>query len=235
MLLPAIPDTFAQSAAQFTKWSLAPKPPVSFPLRYGFAFPRLDARYWDNDFNKYYAFLTPALLRTQQTLTVTIEGVRTMLNANSLLPHAQLDTQTLIVDSKVLLGTWRVIACRVIKFTDSVDLKTRAYYQYADTNLAQDLPVEQFAIFGPDKMELWTQQQTTNSFKKLFTRNYKLEGKRYLRFSKFLTSASTGQVGIDGNGYLLLHYPRVIEHVKEGIYITYNAIVEQLIFERVKE
>ena len=229
------PNVFAQSAAGFARLTMEPKPRVDFPLRYGFVLPRLEWVYWDDDFNKYDAFLTPALMRTQLALSTTDKGVRTMFNYNSLLPHAQLDTQTIITDPNRLLGTWRVIACRIVRFTDSVDVKTKTFYQFPDTNVAVDLPIEQFAVFSANKFELWTQKNGTSGFKKAFTRKYKLEGKRYLLLSKFLSSPSTGQIGIDERGYLLLHYPRVVERIKKGDYNVYSAIVEQLIFEQVKE
>ena len=39
---------------------------------------------------------------------------------------------------------------------------------------------------------------------------------------------------IDEKGYLILNYPKVIEHVKKSEYFSYYAIIEQYIFEKVK-
>jgi hypothetical protein len=64
---------------------------------------------------------------------------------------------------------------------------------------------------------------------------YRIENRRFIMMYKLVkASAGVSQIGIDEKGYLILNYPKVIEQVKKGEYISYYAIIEQYIFEKVQ-
>lgn len=63
---------------------------------------------------------------------------------------------------------------------------------------------------------------------------YDLENGRYLMFYKLARAgASIAQVGIDSNGYLIIHTAGVVERKKRGEFMVYIANIDQWVFERI--
>ena len=220
---------------EFGQLAVAPKTAVNFPLDYKILRPRLAYPLWDDDYDIYYSYLTPALRKTQAALSSNDNGIVTTFTPNSIMPHAQLDTSTIISNDTSLIGIWRMLVLRSIRFNDSVYIPTTTYYRLADTLLDDKSKDEAFAIFTDNEFKLYAREVGKTNFKKEFSIKYKIENKRYLMLYKFFKSgAGVSQFGLDEKGYLILNYPRVIENVKKGAYFSYYAIIDQYIFEKVK-
>ena len=228
-------DIFAQGD-NFEQLSKTPKDTtVNFPLDYKISRPRLEYRNWDTDFDVYYRFLTPTIKKTQASLSYTENGVVSTMTPNSIIPHAQLDTTTMVDDPKKFIGTWRMIKFRSIRYNDSVYLPTKTYYRLSDNLLDDKSNDEAFAVISDNNFKLYAKEVGKTDFKKVISGKYRIENRRFILMYK-LAKASGGvsQIGLDERGYLILNYPRVIENVKKGEYFSYYAIIEQYIFEKVK-
>ncbi|MEC5145940.1 hypothetical protein [Chitinophaga sp. 212800010-3] len=209
---------------------------TNFPLDYKISRPRLTVPSWDEDFDAYYAFLTPAIKKTQAHMSYAQNGVTTVLTPNSIMPHAQLDTATMVDDPGKLIGTWRMLKFRAIRYNDSVYLPTKKYYRLADTILADKSQDEAFAVITDDNFKIYAREVGKRDFKKKMSAKYKIENKRFMMMYKLIKSnGGVSQFGIDEKGYLIVNYPRVVEYIKKGEYFSYYAVVEQYIYERVKE
>lgn len=225
---------FAQSKATLDSLSALPKTLKKFNLNYKINLPRPDARYWDEDFDIYYKYLNPALRKTQMSLQSVDKGVEIMLNPNSILPHAQLDTLTAITDPGRLQGCWRMVTCRGLRFTDSLAYAERKMFR-SDTLISDSSEDEVFAFFEGNDFKLWAREKGKQKFKKEIASRFQLEQNRYLMLYKYFKSGSgISQVGIDESGNLILNYNSVIEHKKPDAYMTYIAVVQQFIFEKVQ-
>jgi hypothetical protein len=234
-VLLCITNVFSQTKTDIEKLSLTPKTIRSFPINYKILLPRLEYKLWDEDFDTFYQYLTPALKKTQATMSYTTEGVNTMVVPNSILPHSQLDTSTIIKDPGVLNGVWRVITYRKIRFIDSVDIQTKQYYR-SDTLLADNSAHDAFIIFKNNDFQILAKEAGTKEFKKKAASNYAIESRRYLMLYKlFKAGSGVSQIGIDEEGHLIINYPSVIEHVRQNEYISYYAIIEQYILERANQ
>jgi hypothetical protein len=220
---------------EFEQLALTQKTSISFPLDYKVLRPRLEYPLWDKDYDKYYSHLTPTLRKTQAALSYNNNGVVTSFTPNSIMPHAQLDTNTIISNTTNLMGTWRMLAFRSIRFNDSVYIPTKTYYRLTDTLLDDKSNDEAFAVFTDNQFKLFVREVGKTSFKKEISSKYKIENKRFLMLYKiFKSGAGISQFGLDEKGYLILNYPKVIENVKKGEYFSYYAIIEQYIFEKVR-
>lgn len=226
---------FSQES-KFEQLSSTPKTTIEFPLDYKISRPTLRYPEWDKDFDRFYAYLTPTLRKTQAYLSFTENGVEITVTPNSIIPHAQLDTSTITTDKEKLKGTWRMLAFRSIRFNDSVYLPTKTYYRLADILLDDKSKDEAFAVLTGDNFKLYAKEDGKKEFKKKMSSKYKVENNRFIMLYKFSKSgAGVSQFGLDENGYLILNYPKVIENVKKGEYFSYYAIVEQYIFKKVEE
>ena len=227
-------DSYAQEK-QFEQIALTQKTPINFPLDYKILRPRLEYPLWDKDYDIFYSYLTLTLRKTQAALSYNNNGVVTSFTPNSIMPHAQLDTSTIISNDTNLLGTWRMLVFRSIRFNDSIYIPTKTYYRLSDTLLDDKSKDEAFAIFTDNNFKLFSRKVGKTSFKKEISTKYTIENKRYILLYKFSKSgAGVSQFGLDEKGYLILNYPKVIENVKKGEYFSYYAIIEQYIFEKVK-
>ena len=225
--------TYSQES-KFEQLSLNKKSSEEFSLDYKISRPRLEYPHWDNDYDKYLAYLTPLLRKTQASLSGNDNGVVITMTPNSIIPHAQLDTNTIINDPGKLVGTWRMLKYRSIRFNDSVNIPTKTYYRLGDTLLDEKSNDEGFAVFTDNNFKLYAREVGKKDFKRVMSSKFKVENRRYLMLYKFSkTSAGVLQFGIDEKGYLILNYPKVIENVKKGEYFSYYAIIEQYIFEKV--
>ena len=222
--------------SKFDQLSLTPKTSAAFPLDYKIVRPGLEFPGWDKDFDKFYAYLTPPLRKTQASLSFTQNNVVTTITPNSIMPHAQLDTSTITKDPEKIKGVWRMLVFRSIRFNDSVYIPTKTYHRLADTLLDDKSTDEAFVILTDDNFKLYVKEVGKKEFRKMMSSKYKIENSRFIMLYKFLKSgAGVSQVGIDENGYLILNYPKVIENVKKGEYFSYYTIIEQYIFEKIKE
>ncbi len=220
---------------EFEQLALTQKTSVNFPLDYKILRPRLEYPLWDNDYDLYYSYLTPALRKTQAALSYNNNGIVSSFTPNSIMPHAQLDTTTIISNDNNLTGTWRMLTFRSARFNDSVYIPTRTYYRLADTLLDDKSNDEAFAVFTDNQFKLFVREAGKTSFKKEISSKYKIENKRFLMLYKlFKSGAGISQLGLDEKGYLILNYPKVIENVKKGEYFSYYTIIDQYIFEKVR-
>lgn len=228
-------NLFAQDN-NFEQFAKKPKDTaIHFPLDYKISRPRIEYPHWDNDFDVYYHFLTPAIRKTQAAFSYNDRGVITTVTPNSIIPHAQLDTVTTVNDASKFIGTWRMIIFRSVMFNDSVSLATKAYYRLADTLLDDKSNDEAFAVISDDHFKLYARETGKTGFKKMMAAKYKIENSRFMLLYKLAKAGgSVSQIGMDEKGYLILNYPKVIEHVKKGEYFSYLAIIDQYIFEKVK-
>lgn len=228
-------NSYAQSKEGCEQIASTPKIYKEFPLNYKILLPRLQFMQWDDDFDKFYSYLTPALRKTQATMSYNSGGIHTMLNPNSIIPHAQLDTAISIKSKEQLSGALRMITFRSIRFNDSVDIREKKYYRAADTLLEDRSNDEAIAFFQDNKFHLYAKEAGKQDFKKVVSSKYILENNRYLMLYK-LSKAGSGvsQVGIDEDGYLILNYTKVIEQQKKGEYISYYAVIDQYIYVKVK-
>lgn len=229
-------SVYGQADTRFEKIAAEPKTIKTFPANYKIALPGLTFEQWDHDFELYYKYLTPALRKTQATMSSVTDGVHIMVNPNSIMPHAQLDTGIAIKNEAAVMGLWRMITYRKLQFNDSANIATRTLYRAADTVLEDKSSDEAFANFEKNQFQLYAREAGKTSFKKKIASKFKIESNRYLMLYKFFKSGSgVSQIGIDENGYLVLNYPTVIEYTKKGAFIAYYAFIEQFIFEKVKE
>src|SRR5688572_1928087 len=126
------PDLYSQEK-EFDQIVLTQKTSITPPLDYKITRPRLEYPLWDKDYDKFYSHLTPVLKKTQASFSFTTDGVVTSVIPNSIMPHAQLDTNTITNDPNILQGTWRMLVFRSIGFNDSVYIPTKIYYRLSDT------------------------------------------------------------------------------------------------------
>src|SRR5687768_14732113 len=110
---------------QFEQIALTQKATISFPVDYKILKPRPEFPLWDQDYNIFYSYVTPALRKTQTGLSFNKDGIVTSFIPNSVIPHAQLDTSTIISNDTLLSGTWRMLVFRTIRFNDSLYIPTR--------------------------------------------------------------------------------------------------------------
>lgn len=228
-------SSFAQDD-DFEQFSKSPKDTtLNFPLNYKIARPRLSYLNWDDDFEVYYRFLSPAIRKTQSSMSYSENGIVTNITPNSIIPHAQLDTSTIVDDEEKFTGTWRMIKFRSIRFNDSVYLPTKTFFRLTDTLLDDKSNDEAFAVISKNNFKLYARETGKKDFKKMMSAKYRIENRRFIMMYKLVkTSAGVSQIGIDERGYLILNYPKVIEQIKKGEYISYYAIIEQYIFEKVQ-
>lgn len=241
-LLPALllaasvaPDAHAQEA-DFEALSKIPRDTThAFPPDYKIARPRLFVQAWDDDYDAYQSFITPAMKKTQSYLNFQDKGVTTTLSPNSIIPHAQLDTSTMVNDPGKLAGTWRMLKFRSIRFNDSVYLPTETYYRLPDVILDDKSQDDAFAVITDNSIKMYVKEAGKTSFKKMMSGKYKVENNRSLMMYKvFKSGGGVSQYGIDEKGHLIINYPSVIENVKKGEYFSYYAVIQQYIYERVK-
>lgn len=227
-------DSYSQEK-QFEQISLTQKTPINFPIDHKILRPRLEYPLWDKDYDIFYSYLTPTLKKTQSAISYNNNGVVTSVIPNAIMSHAQLDTSTIISNDTNLIGTWRMLVFRSIRFNDSVYLPTKTYYRLSDTLLDDKSKDEAFAVFTDNNFNLYAREVGKLKFKKEISSKYNIENRRYIMLYKlFKSGAGVSQFGLDEKGYLILNYPKVIENVKKGEYFSYYAIIDQYIFEKVK-
>lgn len=221
---------------EFDQYTITPKDTTNnFPLDYKILRPRLEYPNWDKDYDVYYRFLTPAIRKTQSSFSYNDKGAIVSVIPNAIMTHSQLDTTTTVNNPNQLVGTWRMIKFRSIRFNDSVYLPTKTYYRLSDTLLHDKSNDEAFAVFTDDNFKLYAKEQGKTTYKKMMSAKYKVENGRFMMVYKLVkASGGVSQYGIDEKGFLILNYPKVIENVKKEEYFSYYSVIEQYIFQKVK-
>jgi hypothetical protein len=209
---------------------------ISIPLDYKISRPRPELNNWDIDYDAYKKFHTAAIRKTQAYYSYTVKGVVTIVTPNSIIPHAQLDTATVLKNSEALIGTWRMIKFRSVSFNDSFSLQTKTYYRLSDLLLADKSADEAFAVITEGDFKIYAKEAGKSKFKKMLSAQYVIENNKFMIMYKLVKSGGgVSQIGIDEKGYLIINYPKVIEHVKKDEYISYYTIIDQYIYEKVKQ
>jgi hypothetical protein len=224
-----------QNKKDIAVWAEQPKTSKKFPIDYHIALPRLKVGDWDKDYYAYKKFITPAMEKTQIGLSFTNDGVRTWFVGNSVIPHAQLDTTTVIQSPAQLLRNWRMVCYRKIQFKDSVVIAEKTFYR--SEKLIEDVSErdDAFAIFKDGQFRLFVRKGNAKDFKQEFSTRYTVENNRSVLLYKWSKGASSvAQIGITEEGYLILQLPMVLEHNKPNEYISYYATVTQFVFEPFK-
>ena len=223
-----------QSDSDLEKMAMTPKNIKDFEIDYKINLPGTNSTEWEEDYQLYNKFLTPAVRKSQMYWSYTTNGVNTMVCPNSARPHAQLDTLIMINDESQVNGTWRMITHRSIRFIDSFSVAAQKFYRN-NTILVDNSKSEAFAFFQEGRYKIYAKEDGDKKFKNKLSSKYSIENKRYLMLYKLVKGGgSVSQIGIDENGFLIMNYPSVIEHTKQKEYITYYSVIEQLIFEKVK-
>ncbi len=226
-------NLFSQSKNELENFSKKQKNETKFPIDYKIAQPRLEVGKWDDDYDFYIKYLTPEIKKTQMAMTFNDNEVIMTVTSNSIIPHAQLDTSTIIKNPDNIIGTWRMIAFRSIKFNDSVTLSDKKFYRLPSEILEDKSNDEAYIIITNNKINILAKEIGKSDFVKMGSSKYNMNNPRYIMMYKLLKgSAGVSQIGIDENGYLILNYPKVIERIEKGKYISYYTFIEQYILEK---
>ena len=228
-------SAYGQTKDELDKLTESDKFDTIIATSYKMALPRKDASFWDKDYASYKRFITPAMNKTQVGMSFTKDSVQTWMISNSVIPHAQLDTTTMIHNSANLHGIWRMIKHRNIRFTDSVNISDKIFYRTDTTLNDVSKSEEAFAIFSDKTLKIFSRDIGKSKFKLKNSTQYTLKNERSIilyNFSK--ASGVVGQIGIDENNWLILNFPAVLENKIPYKYNVYNTVIEQMIFEKVK-
>ncbi|WKZ76147.1 MAG: hypothetical protein QY303_04460 [Vicingaceae bacterium] len=205
---------------------------IEFPVDYCNLFPTTSFEQWDKDYNSFDRFLTRDIMRTQMGLSYNNNGVQTWWCVPSARTHVQLDTATMIADSKKVIGNWRIVCNRTITYEDSVVYADKKFYRTSKVikdNKEDDVLLSMTA----DKFKLYAKEKGSNSFKKIATKNYQIESKRYLMLYGLSKAGSAiSFIGIDKEDRLIINSFYVQERKVKGVYIVYQATMSQMIFKK---
>jgi hypothetical protein len=209
------------------------KETVDFPVDYANLFPTPTIEQWDKDYNYYNRFITNDIKRTQMGLEFEVNGVNYWRCMPSARPYVQLDTATMITDSRSVIGEWRIVCSRQISYTDSGVYADKKIYRNSEV-LMDDKETDAYLTITNDKFNLYAKEKDKTSFKKVVSKNYAIESKRFLMlYGASTASAAISFIGIDKQGHLIVNTYLVEERKIEGTYITYEAIMTQMIFKRI--
>lgn len=205
---------------------------VGLPIDYCNLFPTLSFEHWDKDYELYNKFLTKEIMQTQVGLSYNYQGVQHWWCTPAIRTHVQLDTATMITDSKSVIGDWRITCNRKISYKDSA--------VYADQKIYRDSKViydekdaDVFLSLTDNKFSMYGNEKANSSFKKVVNKNYSIENKRFLfLYGASKTGAAVSFIGIDKEGRLIINTYWVEERKIKDVYITYEAVMTQLVFKR---
>jgi len=225
----------AQSKADIEKLAVSPKKNIDLPLGYAILLPTPDTEKWDDDYHAYDHFVTPVVQKTQMGMSYENKGVHVWWCMPSARPHAEMDTSMRITDPTQLIGTWRAISNRRIKFQDSAMLNRNEIFRN-NTIEKQENGDDVFLQIDDKQFRLYAKADGKKNFKREASVRYVLESGRYLLLYKLAKAgAAVSQVGIDKEGRLVMHAAIVEERKLPGNYIVYQAIISQSVYERVNE
>jgi hypothetical protein len=213
--------------------SQSPKTMVELPPDYCNLLPTPTFEQWDNDYNYFNKFLTENVTKTQVGLSATDKGgVHIWWCAPSALTHVQLDTATMINDSKLVIGEWRIACNRTILYEDSCSYIDRKIYRGSKI-VTDDKEDDVYLNVSADKFDLFSRSKNKSSFRSIAHRNYQIENKRYLMLYKYAkASAAISFIGLDKENRLIVNSFSVQERKLKSTYIVYKATMSQMIFSR---
>ena len=202
----------SQTKSELETFSFRPKNAIQFPLDSKISLPTVEAYKWDHDYDQYLHFLTPELKKTQMSITYTDKGISTTVTTNSIIPHAQLDTTTIIKDKEEIKGNWRMITFRRIRFNDSVIIANGKYYRLPNEILDDNSKDDAYIVIDDKNATTYVKEVGKKESKKVSSGKYSMDNTRYIMMYKLAKGAAgVSQIGMDENGYLILNYPQVIE------------------------
>ena len=205
---------------------------IDLPLDYALLFPAPTFEQWDKDYNYYERYLTQDILRTQAGLSFNNHGVQTWWCMPSARTHVQLDTSTMIRDHKAIIGNWRIVCNRRISFVDSVVFADHKIYRDAIL-IHNETDADAFLSITDTKYSLYTADKAGDKFRRVTNKNYSIESKRFLLlYGASKAAAAVSFIGIDKEGRLINNTYMVQERKVKGSYITYEAVMVQLIYKR---
>jgi hypothetical protein len=205
---------------------------IDLPIDYCISRPTPDFEKWDSDYNLYNKFLTSEIMKTQLGMSFTNDGVQTWTCFPSAKTHTQLDTTTIIKDSKQIIGDWRIICNRKISFTDSAVYATKKIFRNEEV-VYNEKEADVFLVISDSKLKMYGTESGENKFKHGGSKNYSIiNGRHLMTYGVSKASGAISQIGIDKNGHLIMNYYWVQERKIMNQYITYQSIVTQTIFER---
>jgi hypothetical protein len=212
----------------------SPKKVKDFPTRYNITLPTPTWEQWDNDYEVFLRALPPAVRKTQAGLQLSDKGVNIWWCTPAAITHAQLDTATIIVDETLLQGVWRSVKFRRLVFIDSAASSTKTIYR-TDTVTEENTKDDAFVVFDDRQFRMYVKEEGKKNFKNKIDAKFDIEGNRFLMLYKlFKASSGISQIGLDKEGQLIINYQTVVERKSPGNYMTYVAMIEQMIFEKVK-
>jgi hypothetical protein len=215
-----------------TRIDSKPKEMIDFPIDYCISQPKLDFSQWDVDYNQYNKFLTKEIMQTQLGMTFNNNGVQIWTCFPSARTHTQLDTITIIQDSKEIIGDWRIICNRKVSFTDSAVYATNKIFRNEKV-IYNEKNADVFIVFSESKLKMYGTEKEENKYKIGGSKNYSIINGRYLMtYGMSKASGAMSQIGIDKDGHLIMNYYWVQERKIKNQYITYESVVTQAIFKR---
>lgn len=210
----------------------SPKELMNFPTDYCLDLPRPTFQKWDDDYNVYNKYLTKEIMKTQVGMSFNNKGVQTWFIYPGVRTHTQLDTHTIISDSKKLIGNWRIICNRKISFTDSAAYADKKIYRSEDL-IYNEKDADVFLSISEAKFKLYGTETGQNRYKRGRPKNYSLINGRFLMlFGSSKATGSMSQIGIDRSGNLIINSYLIQERKVKDQYITYQSTVTQAIFKK---
>jgi hypothetical protein len=228
-------STLAQNKSDIEALAAAsPKKVKDFPVKYHILLPSPDLSQWDKDYEVFLHALPAAVRKTQAGLQFSDNGVNIWWCTPAAITHAQLDTATRVMDETLLQGVWRSVKFRRLLFIDSVSYPATGIFR-TDTVTEENTKDDAFVVFDDREFRMYVKEEGKKSFKSKISAKFDIEGNRFLMLYKlFKASSGISQVGLDKEGQLIINYSTVIERKMPAKYITYVAMIEQMIFEKVK-
>mgnify|MGYP003462535098 CR=1 FL=1 len=203
-----------------------------FPIDYYLKFPKQTFENWDKDYNSYRKFLTPEIMRTQIGLSSKENNVNTWWCYPCAQTHIQLDTTSMIKNTKLIEGDWRIISNRKISFIDSVDVSNKKFYR-SDNVIYDEKGADLFVNFSDSKMKLYGNETDNKKYKLGFSKNYKIINGRFLMlYGATKDNGGISQIGIDKDGQLIINSYWVQERKSENEYMTFESVVTQTIYRK---
>jgi hypothetical protein len=230
--------TITTSAAQkagIRKLATVPKKNIELPLDYAILLPRLNIPDWNRDNKAYNHFITPAVVQSQPTMSFRKDGIDITWNMTSAFPHAQLDTSTLITDTKQLIGTWRSVSYRTINFRDSFLVESGEFLRN-NALVGEHKGDDVFLKMDNEHFMIYRKAEGEKDFGRDRGIRYNLQSGRYLLlYRRAKRIAGLLQAGIDKEGRLILHAADVQVRKLGYNYFVYEAVINQTVYERISE
>lgn len=139
----------------------------------------------------------------------------------------------MILDESKLTGDWRITCNRIITYEDSAVYADRKFYR--SSKIVQENKEDDLLLsMSPNKFKLYLKENGKKKFKKLVSKNYDIESKRYLMlYGASPSNAAIWFIGQDPEERLILNSVYVQERKVKGVYIVYHATITQFVFKKI--